>query len=62
MIREEAAERGAPIGLLDWRRILPYEPAVASGRLGWVGLEAARFRALPAAVLHHPGCRTIGYR
>ena len=54
MIREEAAERGAPIGLLDWRRLLPFAPAAASDRLGWVGLEAARFVASPAAELHHP--------
>jgi hypothetical protein len=54
MRREEEAERSDPIGPLDWRRILPYEPAVASDQLGWVGLEAARFRASPAAELHHP--------
>jgi len=54
MRREEEAGRGDPIGLLDWRRILPFAPAVASDRLGWVGLEAARFVALPAAELHQP--------
>ena len=54
MRREEAAERGAPSGLLDWRRLLPVTPAVASDRLGWVGLEAARFVAAPAAALHQP--------
>lgn len=54
MRREEVSERDAPIGLLDWRRILPYAPAVASDRLGWVGLEAMRFRASPAAELHQP--------
>jgi hypothetical protein len=42
MRREEASARGAPLGLLDWRRILPFAPAVASDRLGWVGLKAAR--------------------
>jgi AraC family transcriptional regulator len=54
MRREEEAERGAPIGPLDWLKIAPFAPAVASDRLGWVGLEAARFRALPAAELHQP--------
>jgi AraC family transcriptional regulator len=49
MRREEEAERGDPIGPLDWGRSLPYVPAAASDRLGWVGLEAARYRALPAA-------------
>jgi AraC family transcriptional regulator len=54
MIQEEAWGRGDPIGPLDWRRILPYEPAVASDQRGWIGLEAVRFRAAPAAELHHP--------
>ena len=54
MIQEEALGRGDPIGPLDWRRVLPFEPAAASDRLGWVGLEAARFGASPAAELHHP--------
>jgi AraC family transcriptional regulator len=54
MRREEEAERGDPIGPLDWCRILPFAPAAASDQLGWVGLEAARFVASPAAELHHP--------
>jgi hypothetical protein len=54
MRRAEEAEHSAPIGLLDWRRILPFQPAAASDRLGWVGLEAARFMALPAAELNQP--------
>jgi hypothetical protein len=49
MRREEATERGDLLGPLDWGRSLPYVPAAASDRLGWVGLEAARYRALPAA-------------
>jgi AraC family transcriptional regulator len=59
MRREEASERGEPIGPLDWRRILPFAPAAASDRRGWVGLEAARCRAEPAferyvpALSHH---------
>jgi AraC family transcriptional regulator len=54
MMREEASERGDPIGPLDWRRILPFEPAAASDRLGWVGLEAARFVASPHSELNQP--------
>jgi AraC family transcriptional regulator len=54
MRRAEEAERGDPIGPLDWRRILPYEPAVASDRRGWVGLQAARCRAEPAFELQVP--------
>src|SRR5262245_10321533 len=54
MMREEESERGAPIGPLDWRRLLPFAPAAASDRLGWVGLAAARCRAEPAFELHVP--------
>src|SRR5712691_11249921 len=54
MMREEEAERGDPIGPLDWPRILPFAPAAASDRLGWVGLEAAHCRAEPAFELHVP--------
>ena len=46
---EDAAACGAPIGPLAWGQSLPYVPAATSDQLGWVGLEAARFRALPAA-------------
>jgi AraC family transcriptional regulator len=58
-MRQEQPVRGDPIGLLDWRQILPFEAAAASDRLGWVGLEAARCRAEPAfernvpAITHH---------
>ena len=39
---------GDLIGPLDWHKILPFEAAASSGRLGWVGLEAARCRAEPS--------------
>jgi AraC family transcriptional regulator len=58
-MREEELRRGDPIGPLDWRKILPFEAAAASDRLGWVGLEAARCRAEPGferdvpALAHH---------
>jgi AraC family transcriptional regulator len=54
MRREEASERGEPIGPLDWRRILPFPPVAASDRRGWVGLQAARCRAEPAFELQVP--------
>jgi AraC family transcriptional regulator len=47
-MRQEEPECDAPIGPLDWRKILPFEAAAASDRLGWEGLEAARCRAEPA--------------
>jgi AraC family transcriptional regulator len=56
---EEEPGRGDPITPLDWRKMAPLEPCAASDRLGWVGLEAARYRATPAfeidvpALTHH---------
>jgi hypothetical protein len=58
-MRQDESRRGDAIGRLDWRKILPFEAAAASDRLGWVGLEAARCRAEPAfernvpALTHH---------
>jgi AraC family transcriptional regulator len=58
-MRQEEPGRGGPLGPLDWLKILPFEAAAASDRLGWVGLEAARYRAGPAlehnqpALTHH---------
>jgi AraC family transcriptional regulator len=53
-------ESGGPLGPLAlWRKILPIEAAASSERLGWVGLEAAHYRAAPAweynppAITHH---------
>jgi AraC family transcriptional regulator len=54
-MRQENAGRGGPLGpLAALRKILPFTPAAASDRLGWVGLEAARYHAAPAAELHPP--------
>jgi AraC family transcriptional regulator len=59
-MRQEEPEPGGPPGpLAIWRQILPIEAAAASDRLGWVGLEAARYRAAPGweynppALTHH---------
>jgi AraC family transcriptional regulator len=46
--------RGDPIGPLDWLEIIPFEPAAASDRLRWVGLEAAHFRASVATEFNQP--------
>jgi AraC family transcriptional regulator len=53
-MRQEEPGRGDPIGPLDWRKIVPFEAAAASDRLGWVGLEAVRYRAAPASELNPP--------
>jgi AraC family transcriptional regulator len=47
------------MGPLDWLKVIPFQAVAASDRLGWVGLEAARYRASPAweytapALTHH---------
>jgi AraC family transcriptional regulator len=58
-MRRDDPEGGDPIGPLDLLKILPFEPWASSDRLGWVGLEAARYRAGPAlesnvpVITHH---------
>ncbi len=55
VMRPKAPGRGDPIGpLAALRKIIPFEPCGASDRLGWVGLEAARYRAAPASALNPP--------
>jgi AraC family transcriptional regulator len=54
-MRQEEPECDVRIGPLDWPKILPFEADASSDRLGWVGLEAARYRAAPASQLEHPG-------
>src|SRR5262245_53657162 len=54
MRQEEPGPDGPPGPLATLGRIIPFEPAAASDRLGWSGLEAARYRAAPAAELHPP--------
>jgi AraC family transcriptional regulator len=39
---------------LDWLKVIPFQAVAASDRLGWVGLEAARYRASPAWEYHAP--------
>jgi hypothetical protein len=53
-MREEELRRGDPIRPLDWHETLPFEAAAASDRLGWVGLEAARYREPPASEIDLP--------
>jgi hypothetical protein len=55
LMRQEEPGRGGPLGpLAALREIIPFEPSAASDRLGWVGLEAARYRAAPASELNPP--------
>jgi AraC family transcriptional regulator len=53
-MRQEETGRGGAIGPLDWLKRVPFEPAASSDGLGWVGLEATRFRAAPGSELNQP--------
>src|SRR5262249_28610506 len=58
VMRREERGGGDWIGPGDWLKIVPFEPCAASDRLGWVGLEAARYREpaselSPPALTHH---------
>jgi AraC family transcriptional regulator len=53
-MQQEELRRNDPIGPLDWRKIVPFEAAAASDRLGWVSLVAARYRTSPAFELNIP--------
>jgi AraC family transcriptional regulator len=59
VMRAAEPGRGGPIGPLDWFKIIPSEPVASSDRLGWGGLQAARYRAArptefsPPALTHH---------
>src|SRR5262245_40356740 len=58
-MRQEESGRGDPIRPLDWLKVIPFQAVAVSDRLGWVGLEAARYRASTAweyaapALTHH---------
>src|SRR5262245_29627677 len=54
-MRQEELGRGDPIRPQDWCGVLPFEAAAASDRLGWVGLQAARYRTSHAFELNPPG-------
>jgi len=51
-MRQEEPGLGGPLGPIELRKLVPFEPAAASDPLGWVGLEAARYRAAPASEIN----------
>src|SRR5262249_45752083 len=53
-MRQAEPGRGEPIGPLDWLQRVPVPPAAPGARLGWVGREATRFRAVPGSDLEQP--------
>jgi AraC family transcriptional regulator len=54
LMRDQQPARDNPIGPLDWLKRVPFRPDAASDGLGWVGLEATRFRAAPGSELDQP--------
>jgi AraC family transcriptional regulator len=54
-MRQEEAKFGGPLGpLAALRQVVPFEATAASDRLGWVGLEAARYQESPPSEVHLP--------
>jgi AraC family transcriptional regulator len=53
-MQQEEAGHGGPLSPLDWRKRGPFLADAASDRLGWVGLEAARYSVEPAFEVHPP--------
>jgi AraC family transcriptional regulator len=55
VMRHEEPGPGDPLGpLAALHKHVPFEADASSDRLGWAGLEAARYRAAPPSELHPP--------
>jgi AraC family transcriptional regulator len=55
-MREEIPADRRPLGpLATLRQVVPFEATAASDRLGWAGLEAARYSAPPDSEINSPG-------
>jgi AraC family transcriptional regulator len=54
VMRQAEPQPADPLAPRDWLKLLPFEATASSDRLGWVGLEAARYRAPPASDLNPP--------
>jgi AraC family transcriptional regulator len=58
-VRRQEPSPGDPLGPIALRQLVPFEPSATSDALGWVGLEAARYRRAPtseinlSALTHH---------
>jgi AraC family transcriptional regulator len=58
-MQQQEPARGDSMRPLEWLKVIPFQAVATSHRLGWVGLEAARYRASPAweydapALTHH---------
>jgi AraC family transcriptional regulator len=48
-MRQEDPGVSGPLGPIELRKAVPFEPTASSDLLGWAGLEAARYREAPAS-------------
>src|SRR5262249_54139658 len=53
-MRQQEPGRSDPSRPRDWFKSPPFEPAAASDRLGWVGLEAAHYCEVPDFEFNQP--------
>jgi AraC family transcriptional regulator len=53
-MRLEVAEPVSPLAPQEYRRLVPFQPAATSDRLGWAGLQALLFNDLPDAEIERP--------
>src|SRR5262245_61579539 len=53
-MRSENAAGDSPLGPMELRKLVPFEPYAASYSLGWVGLEAVRYHNAPGSEIDVP--------
>ena len=53
-MRPEERKTNGPLGPIELRKLVPFEPHAASDLLGWAGLQAARYREAPASEIDLP--------
>src|SRR5262245_22237469 len=51
---QEEPGSGGPLGPIELRKLVPFEPCATSDPLGWAGLAAARYREAPASEISVP--------
>ena len=52
LMRQAEPRLGGALGPIELRKLVPFEPCAASDLLGWVGLEAARYREAPGSEIN----------
>jgi AraC family transcriptional regulator len=53
-MQQQEPGRDDPMGPLDWLKRVPFKPVASSDGMGWVRLEATRFRGAPDSELNQP--------